>query len=418
MKRLVLPLIALVLLAIVLAEVLLQPAADDRWHLLLILVGPAAVAVALTPLLARWVSTMASVAGVALAVGLCSLALGALSSSAASNAMFVSSHDYRLFLVVLLMSSGIALVVGGQLMRPIARDVRRLGEVAAQVADGDLSVRTGIDRRDEVGVTAASIDRMVDSLRAADEERTQLTAARQHLFTSIGHDLRTPLAALRAAVESLEDGVSPDPIRYLAVMSAQLRTIDTMLDQMIEYSRLESGHGIARTERVSMTELIDECVEALSPLAQRRSIALVTHADGPAFVTGRPADLARVVRNLVDNALRHAPDGSSVTIAAVTHAASTSSGARVELTVADSGPGFPPDFRSHAFEPFRRADPSRNASTGNAGLGLAICQAIVQAHGGSITIVDAPGGVVRVELPTSDAASAPDEAHDTTGASA
>ena len=106
-RPLILWLGALVLGAALLAEVLLAPTtADDRWHLLLILAAPAIVTAALVPLLRRWVSSRASVAGAALVVGLCSLALGAITTSAASNAMFLSSHDYRLFLVVLVLSCG------------------------------------------------------------------------------------------------------------------------------------------------------------------------------------------------------------------------------------------------------------------------------------------------------------------------
>jgi len=115
-RRLLLLLTALVAGALVLAELLLRPPnAEERLHLGVILAVPAIIAAALVPLLGRWVSGRASVAGAALVVGLCSLALGAVTTSAASNAMFLSSHDYRLFLVVLVLSCGIALVVGSQL---------------------------------------------------------------------------------------------------------------------------------------------------------------------------------------------------------------------------------------------------------------------------------------------------------------
>jgi signal transduction histidine kinase len=399
-RRLLVALAALVALAIVLAEVLLQPAADDRWHLWLIVAGPAVLAAALTPLLARWVAGRASVAGVALTVALCSLALGTVSSSAASNAMFVSSHDYRLFLVVLVVSSGISLIVGGHLTRPLARDLRRLGHVATAVAEGDLSARTGITRADEVGATAQAIDTMVEALDRADTERTRLAAARQHLFTSIGHDLRTPLSAMRAAVESIEDGVSTDPRQTLAVLAAQLRAMDAMLNQLIEFSRLESSPVTTVVERVSLTELADECLEALAPLATPRRIRLRLRADGPAIVTGSPLDLSRVVRNLVDNAIRHSPDDAEVSIDVGTDAH------QVRLSVLDRGEGFPNEFREQAFEPFQRADPSRNARTGNAGLGLAIVRAIVHSHGGTISLGDGPGGAVHVLLPASPARSA------------
>jgi signal transduction histidine kinase len=253
--RLVLWLAALVAGAAVLAELLLSPATtDDRWHLLAILAAPAMVTAALVPLLRRWVSSRASVAGAALVVGLCSLALGAVTTSAASNAMFLSSHDYRLFLVVLVLSCGIALVVGSQLTRPLARDIARLGDVAEQVAAGDLSARTGIQRKDEVGRTAAAVDHMVHSLQAAADERERLAAARQMLFTSIGHDLRTPLAAMRAAVESLQDGIAPDPKRYLGVVGNELDNVEALLDQLVEFARIESGQRPHARETVSVAE--------------------------------------------------------------------------------------------------------------------------------------------------------------------
>jgi two-component system, OmpR family, sensor histidine kinase BaeS len=392
-KRLAVTLAGLVAATVVLAEVLLHPAADDRWQLLIILIGPVLIAAALTPVLTRWVSSRASVTGVALAVGFCSLALGAVTSSAASNAMFVSSHDYRLFLVVLVLSSGISLVVADQLTRPITRDVRRLGEVAQQVAGGDLSVSTGIHRNDEVGAAATALDQMIEALRAAETERERLSAARQHLFTSLGHDLRTPLSAMQASVESLEDGVAADPARALAVLAAQLRTLDTMLDQVIEFSRLESGHSAVARSSVSLAELADESVEALTPLARRRNIDLAVVTDGPAHVNGSPLELARVIRNLTDNAVRHSPDDGTVTIAI----AATADVVRVSVT--DEGDGFPDEFRAVAFEPFQRADPSRNARTGNTGLGLAICRAIITSHHGRIWLGDGPGAAVHLELP-------------------
>lgn len=400
-RRLVLGLGALVVFTVVLAEIMLRPPAGDRLHLWMIIIGPALLAIAVTPLLAHWVRRRASVAGVALTVALCSLALGAVSSSAASNAMFVSSHDYRLFLVVLVVSSGIALIVGSQLTRPLARDLHRLGQVAATVTEGDLSVRTGIDRTDEVGAAAQAIDTMVQTLASADAERSRLAAARQHLFTSIGHDLRTPLAAMRAAVESIEDGVATDPRHSLAVLGSQLRAMDAMLSQLTEFSRLESGHVTTEVQRVSLTELADECIEALTPLATARKVRLVLAADGPAIVTGSDLELSRVLRNLVDNAVRHSPDDTEVTIEIGSDAQA------VRLSVIDCGSGFPPDFRDRAFEPFHRADPSRNARTGNTGLGLAICRAIVQSHGGSISLGDGPRGQVHVILPAAPPRSIP-----------
>ncbi len=392
--RLVLWLTGLVVGAALLAEWLLQPAdGSERLHLLVILAAPAVVAAALVPLLRRWVSSRASVAGAALVVGLCSLALGAVTSSAASNAMFLSSHDYRLFLVVLVLSCGIALVVGSQLTRPLARDIARLGEVAEQVAGGDLAVRTGIERADEVGRTAAAVDRMVVALHQAEEERAQLAAARQLLFTSVGHDLRTPLAAIRAAVESLQDGVATDPDRYMSIIGNELGNVEALLDQLVEFARIEAGQRAGRTETVAVAEVAHEAVEAFGPLAARRGVRLHLHTDGPAFVSATPLDVRRALRNPIENAIGYCPADGNVTVTV------TADSQGVEVRVLDDGPGFAPDFRDRAFDPFTRADPARTTRTGHAGLGLAITRGLVQQHGGRAWLGDGPGGDVRLWFP-------------------
>ncbi len=392
--RLLLGLFVSVLGAGLLAELLLSPAsADDRWGLLLILAAPAVVAAALVPLLRRWVSSQASVAGATFVVGLCSLALGAVTTSAASNAMFLSSHDYRLFLVVLLLSCGIALIVGTQLTRPLARDIARLGAVAEQVAAGDLSVRTDIRRRDEVGRAATAVDEMVNSLRAAADERGRLAAARQMLFTSIGHDLRTPLAAMRAAVESLQDGIAPDPKRYLWVVGNELDSVEALLDQLVEFARIESGQRMTGRETVSVSEIAHEAVEALTPVADRRSVQLSLIARGPSHITANQLDISRAVRNLVENAIRHSPPDGAVTVSVTT----TDDG--VLLVVADEGEGFPAEFRDSAFDPFTRADPARATRTGHAGLGLAITRRLAQQHDGRVWLGDGPGGDVHLWFP-------------------
>ena len=398
--RLVIWLAALVVAAGLLAELLLEPpSGDERLHLLLILAAPAVVTAALVPLLRRWVSRRASVAGAALMVGVCSLAIGAATTSAASNAMFLSDHDFRLFLVVLLLSCGLALLVGVQLSAPMARDIARLGDVAEAVAAGDLSVRTAITRRDEVGRTAAALDSMVAALRAAAEERARLADARQMLFTSVGHDLRTPLAAMRAAVESLQDGVATDPDRYLGVIGSELHNVEALLDQLTAFARIESGAPLGPQEMVAVAEVADEAVEALGPLAERRGVKLALVADGPGTVRATVLDVSRCLRNLVENAITHSPHGGSVRVE-VGPAADAAGEPGVEVRVLDQGPGFPAEFRDRAFEPFTRADPARTTRTGHAGLGLAITRALAQQHGGRASLGAGPGGDVRLWFPT------------------
>jgi two-component system sensor histidine kinase BaeS len=344
------------------------------------------------PFIGKWVSARTSVAGAALFVGLCSLSLGAVTTSAASNAMFLSSHDYRLFLVVLMLSGAIALAVGSHLTRPLTTDIARLGTVAERVAAGDFTARTEVVRRDEVGRTARAVDSMVAALDDAAAQRLRAADARQLLLTSIGHDLRTPLSAIRAAVESLQDGIAPDPPRYYEIIGSQLDNVEALLDQLVEYARIESGQANRERTTVSIAELAHEAVEALSPVADRLDVVVQLASDGPAMVVASTTDMSRVLRNVLENAIRHSPSGTTVQVDVRTDG-------DVEVAVHDEGNGFPEQFRAHAFEPFTRADPARNTRTGHSGLGLAIARALVEAHGGRIWLAAGTGGDVRFSIP-------------------
>jgi signal transduction histidine kinase len=377
---------------LIVAELLLQPAPSERAELVAILAIPALAAAAAVKPLGRWVAKRRRVATAALAVGLCSFTIAALASVVASNRMFVTSHDFRLFLVMTILAGGIALLVGRELTRPLAADIRRLERVATAVASGDLTARTGIERADEVGATAQAIDTMIDRLAESETSRRRVESARQHLLSGVGHDLRTPLAALRSAVESLQDGVAPDPDRYLNVAAAQVDAISTLVDQLFQYARLEAGAPITDWSTVSVTEIADEAVEAVTPLADRCRVKVTLDADGAATLVGSPSGLSRVFRNLLDNAVRHAADG-------IVNIEIQDGPATVEIRVRDTGPGFPGEFREMAFEPFTRGDPARNAD-GSSGLGLAIVKAIVDIHQGEVWIGDGPGGDVGIRLPS------------------
>jgi signal transduction histidine kinase len=291
-----------------------------------------------------------------------------------------------------ILAGGIALLVGRELTRPLAADIRRLERVATAVASGDLTARTGIERADEVGATARAIDTMIDRLAESETSRRRVESARHHLLSGVGHDLRTPLAALRSAVESLQDGVAPDPDRYLNVAAAQVDAISTLVDQLFQYARLEAGAPITDWSTVSVTEIADEAVEAVTPLADRCRVKVTLDADGAATLVGSPSGLSRVFRNLLDNAVRHAADG-------IVNIEIQDGPATVEIRVRDTGPGFPGEFREMAFEPFTRGDPARNAD-GSSGLGLAIVKAIVDIHQGEVWIGDGPGGDIGIRLPS------------------
>jgi len=304
----------------------------------------------------------------------------------AAQSMVITDNDQRLLMRVLVPAVLGAALVAMLMARPVARDASKICDAAMRVADGDLSARTGVVRSDELGEAAAMFDKMVDRLDAIESERAVM-------LSSISHDLRTPLAALRASVEAIRDGVAPDPDAYLSGMERQIKALASLVDDLQLHSRIVSGTIETIRTRLDLTELADEAMETLRPLAETRRVALLLEAEERVNVDADGSQLARVIRNLLENAIRHAPDDSVVLVQVAANSQSAT------LRVVDQGAGFPADFRDRAFEPFTRADPARDLTTGTAGLGLSIARGIVTAHGGTIGVADGPGGIVEIALP-------------------
>ncbi|MFA9431742.1 sensor histidine kinase [Egicoccus sp. AB-alg2] len=317
--------------------------------------------------------------------------------------MVLTGAQFRLVLLALVGGGALGVVAAWLVARPLRRDLRRLRDVTRGVADGHLDVTTGIARRDEVGDLAEAVDRMVEQLAGLERSRERDDEARRQLFIAIGHDLRTPLASLQAAAEALQDGVSPDPHRYLRSMTGDVRLLRGMVDDLFVLAQLEAGALHLERLPLDLAELVDGAVEASAPIARRRGLHVQADLDGGVPVVGDARALDRVLRNLLDNAIRHAPEGTRVEVRVRGDARGCT------VTVRDQGPGFPADFEPRAFDRFARADASRTRAAGGAGLGLAIARELLEAHGGSIWLGDvegtagpAAGGVVSFRLPRAD----------------
>ena len=321
-----------------------------------------------------------------LAATLAVLGVAILMIAVSAQAMFINDHDLGLLMWVLVPAVLGAAMVAMLMARPVARDAKKICDAAMRVADGDLTARTGVMRNDELGEAAEMFDVMVDRLDAIERERSLM-------LSSISHDLRTPLAALRAAVEAIRDGVADDPDMYLTGMERQVRALSSLVDDLQLHARLLSGTLELRRTTLDLTELADESMETVRPLAESRGVKLLLEAERRVSVDADGSQLARVIRNLLDNAIRHAPAGSVVLVQVAVDDMHAS------LRVIDQGDGFPVEFRERAFEPFTRADPARDTRTGTAGLGLAIARGIVTAHDGEVGLGPGPGGVVEIKLP-------------------
>ncbi len=383
--------------AIALFEVTMQPSAGERTELLVIFVAMAAGTVLLGWLLPKVARRFGSLRASVVVMAIASVLAVAVATGVAARLMFLESHDLQLLTVVLGFGVGLGVVLATTLASQLTQGLDDIGRTAARVADGDLTARTGVERTDELGHAAAAVDRMTEQLAAAEAEREANELARRRFLAAVGHDLRSPLAALRAAVEALEDGLAPDPERYLRSMRADVDAMAHLVDDLFLLATIEAGRLEIVAELVDLAELADESIEALQPVASGKGIELTLDAEGSVPAIGGPEALGRVMRNLLHNAIRFSPAHAEVVVR-------VSNGAAATVEVADDGPGFSPAMVESAFEEFVTDDPARSRTAGGAGLGLAIARGIVDAHGGAIWAEPGPGGRVSFRLPPSEPA--------------
>jgi signal transduction histidine kinase len=305
--------------------------------------------------------------------------------------MFVSDHDA--FFMAL--AAGYAGLVGLFAARLVARralfDLDAVRSAVAEVGEGSRELQIAVRGQDELALLAADVEAM--AAKVASEER-----ARRELVASVSHDLRTPITTLQLIAQGLEDGIfEPGRMReQLALMSTHVRALGALIDDLFELSRLQAGDVHWSMQQVQLDQLVQETIDAMRPHAEAGGVAVRALLDQrltPA--RGNPEQLQRVLFNLIQNAIRHTPPDGSVVIRA-----EPARGPTVEVEVADTGAGIDPGLGGRVFEPFLQG-PSRVAGqNGSAGLGLAIAQGIVTAHGGRIWVAGSgPGTRIRFSLP-------------------
>jgi two-component system sensor histidine kinase BaeS len=379
--------LAIVLAAgLLMAELVMDVTPPERRQLYLVFGAMALSTFVAAVIAVRLATRLSSLRASLIIAPMAAVGVTAAAVAVAAMTMFIEPHDLTLVMVALLLGVGLGGVVASGVARPLASDLEAISVAAERAGDGDLTARTGVHRTDELGAAAAALDAMIEKLELAEEERRVLLSA-------VGHDLRTPLGSMQAAVEALQDGVAPDPAAYLRGLSNDLDHLRHLVDDLFLLSRIEAGRLELSTTTVDLAELADEAMEAVAPAAARRQVRLEVEAPGHVGVVGDPAALGRVFRNLLANAVRHSPETGEVRIVV------TRNGAMAEVAVIDQGEGFPDRLKERAFERFVRADDSRNRESGGTGLGLAIAKGIVEGHGGIIAIEGGPGGHVRFTVP-------------------
>jgi two-component system OmpR family sensor kinase len=298
--------------------------------------------------------------------------------------------------------------VGYVLVRASLRPLREVETVAAAISAGQLGERVPAgDTRTETGRLAQAFNTMLTHIerafvdREAAARRDRASEERMRRFvTDASHELRTPLTSIRGFAELYRQGAAADRSdvdRYMRHIETESSRMALLVEDLLLLARLDQRQPLS-TRPIDLAALATDAVRDARASAPDRHIEL--HAgDGPLTVAGDEPRLRRVVGSLVSNAVTHTPPGTPVTVRVAPD------GKDVVLEVADAGPGMTPDQAGRVFDRFYRADPARGRQTGGSGLGLAVADAIVAAHGGAIDVDTAPGmgTTFRVRLPAAQA---------------
>jgi signal transduction histidine kinase len=361
-----------------------------------LLLLPAVVATAVAALAARPLLSRAPLRQRLVAVAAIAAVVSLANLFVLTRLMFLNSHDAALVGTLVLYSVGAGIGAALAVSRTTAAALDRLGRAADELAEGNLDVRVGrLNAGPELDGLADALDRMAGRLQVALNAERLAEARRRDLITAVSHDLRTPLAALRAAIEAVEDGVVEDlgtMRRYAADMHRQVETLVTLVDDLFELVQLDSGGILDESTRARLDDVIGSAVAACRAQAEEKGLVLERRLDGAGTALCSPR-LGRVLQNLIQNAIRHTPPQGAVRIEARRR------GDQLEVSVEDTGEGIPEEAMQRVFEPFWRGDTAR--SSPGSGLGLALARRIVEALGGDIRVESSParGSRFAVNVP-------------------
>jgi two-component system sensor histidine kinase BaeS len=286
--------------------------------------------------------------------------------------------------VVLLLSAGLALLLATRLVRPL----KNITEATKGLAQGRYSVRVPVDSNDELGRLATDFN----ALALAMEHTEQ---ARRRWVADISHELRTPLTFLRSQVEAILDGVRQPTTESVKAIHNEIMRFSRLVDDLYQLSLSDVGAQTYRKNDVTVSEVLHQALAIISPEFSAKNITVQYEAADNLNLFGDAERLRQLFGNLLDNSLKYTDSGGELSVKV------WKEDSRVIIDFQDSAPGVAEDELEKLFERLYRVESSRNRATGGAGLGLAICRNIVEAHEGSITAKLSPlGGLwVRVELP-------------------
>ncbi len=285
-----------------------------------------------------------------------------------------------------LIGAVIALLLGVFLSRTLTRPIRELTQATHAVSEGDLSQQVRVRSKDELGELAKAFNKMSAQLSRSVNARRQMTA-------DIAHELRTPLSLILGHAEAVHDGVLPPTRENFEIIREEATRLEHLVNDLRTLSLADAGELSIQTQTIEPQRLVNEVSSLYQYQTQRKNISF--ELDVPAGLPSMEVDpgrMTQVLTNILDNALRHTPEGGRITLAA------KEVNDMVELSVEDTGPGLSLEDINRIFERFYRTDSSRQREDGGSGLGLAIARSIVQAHGGQLSAESESGSGLKVKI--------------------
>lgn len=288
--------------------------------------------------------------------------------------------------VIVLLSTVLSLLLAKRLVRPI----RDLAMATHQMTAGSFSVRVPVTSNDELGQLAHDFNSLAIALERNEQTRRQWVA-------DISHELRTPLAILRGEIEAIQDGIRQPDQKAIQSLHAEILRLGRLVDDLYQLSLSDVGALSYRESELVLADVLTETLTVFRPEFEGKGVSLevAMGKEEPSPIFGDPERLRQLFTNLLDNSLKYTDHGGKLLVRL------DSGKGVIAIDFQDSAPGVPSAALERLFDRLYRVDSSRNRSTGGAGLGLAICRSIVEAHGGSIKAKPSPlGGLwVRVEFP-------------------
>jgi two-component system OmpR family sensor kinase len=266
------------------------------------------------------------------------------------------------------------LIAAKKMAHRIARPLEMLTEATRRLGAGELSTRVDLPHRRHRGGPANELHVLGRSFNDMAERIERLVKGQRQLLADVSHELRSPLARIRVALELLPR--TPENEKRLAGLEEDLGELERLIDDVLTASRLDAAEAPARLEVISVDRLVDRLLERVAEGVDIRRVGEAGE------ISADPALLRRALGNLIDNATKHGAPPITVALAR--------EDGRVAITVADRGPGVPVEERGRVFEPFRRGDPARSGP--GVGLGLTIARRAAEVHGGTLTAGDGEHG--------------------------